>query len=272
MNGQEIEVRTVPPIEKFRERLLEVTVAEDLPSMLALTDAAIAYAKVTKSIELMNDAVELRLWTERRAGEILRGGDPPEQAAELKTTTPMIKRWIFFASITDEEFEQSVKAIRDTRDLSVSGMFEHIVFWYGKTVTRGVRKLPDGRYRISWKTIDGQMRSKTVDGPYGHAKGHHDWMVESEKEKRIIRESKTFKRLDVAYSRVRRLLNELDAMLPTTSKSAKDSVEFAIAHLHKVEDALSEAMKGEETDALFEYRQQALQEMAAHMEGGVFGQ
>lgn len=250
----EVAVREIPTIEKFRQSLDQLDDKSDLEHVLALTDAAMAYAKVTKSVELMNNAVELRLWTERRAGEIVAEEDPAEIATELHTRSPIVKRWVFFSSVSEKQFSDSLAAIRSDRDLSISGMFEHIVFWFGKEVATGVRKFPDGRYRISWRTLEGEKKTKTIDGPARFAKDLRASYVHDENMRKIVHASKTWKRLDVSYARVRRLLAELDAMTPSLNKHVRAEVDAAMSGLHTTEDALARAMKAEEVESLADQR------------------
>ena len=123
----------------------ELALATNIDEIKLIRDKAEALRQYIKqqgaSLEMQNQAAEIKLRAERRAGEILaeqiphEGGRPEKPSHDVIVSTPKLSelgitpkessRWQLEASVPEEQFEQHIAEIKDKKEeLTSAGLRE----------------------------------------------------------------------------------------------------------------------------------------------------
>lgn len=135
-------VRSLVELSKARKALEAASTLEDVRAIRDRAEAARVYAKAAQlSLALMNDASEVKLRAERKAGEMLaaiqlgqgRRRDLVAACDEVQKPTlddlginrSQSSRWQAIASIPDDEFEAHVAGVREREsELTTAGVLK----------------------------------------------------------------------------------------------------------------------------------------------------
>lgn len=180
-------------IEKLthaRQWLAEAKTLDDVKHIVDIAEAARVYARAAKlGLEAYNDAAEVKVRAERRAGELLkqleRGKTGPKELHsnvecnseyrvvleehEIPDTTA--HRWQQMAKMDDETFEQHIAEMKPERPITTSGILREVT-----KMERPEIQPPDGKYRIIYADPPWKYNDKGLD-EYGHAERHYPTMT-----------------------------------------------------------------------------------------------
>lgn len=126
---------TLPSVESVRERLAEVASVEAVKDVADKYESyRLYFKKAGDSLELQNQAAEIRLWAIRRAGELLasmpkHNGDPlshevtgARTLSEIGIERMQSSRWQRIASLQEEVFQKYIEQCKeDGKELTASG-------------------------------------------------------------------------------------------------------------------------------------------------------
>ena len=185
--------------EVARQALAEAKSVDELKSIRDQAEALrYAMKQAGMSLEMQNDAAELKLHAERRAGELLRemekhpAGRPPENPsldgrdlpptiAELGLTYNQSQRWQLEASVPEEAYERFKAEIRRRRggELTSAGLQRLAREMHQNTrrqemIDDGIAQLAVAdRYHLfwhdfrDWDLATGSVDAVITDPPYG---------------------------------------------------------------------------------------------------------
>jgi len=184
-----------------RQMLAEAKSMDDFLKIRDIAEAARVYAKAAKlGLENQNEAAEIKIRAERKAGQLLaqmpknegeRGKiqehltgsnimlSPADDTPTLKEMgiEPMqSSRWQMIADLSEEQFEEHIAEIKadDKKELTSSGLLR--VAKFEKAKLKGPTPTLEGKYRIiyadpPWKYVD-----RLTDN-YGPAEYHYPTMT-----------------------------------------------------------------------------------------------
>lgn len=230
-------------IERISALRLSISKIDTLEDANEASDQARAiqtYAKAKKSAELVNAAVELRMWTERRAGQLVLDSrqDYKSLAREHRVRPHEVNRWVMWALASEADLNNYLREEREAnRELSLGRMRADILASSEKRVAPSIYRRLDGSYEVRWKKNGRPMRRS------------YPPRTKLESMQRHLADAKTSRNvtdLDRAATQVRLLLGNLEAQRTTAKTSVRELIGQAMSGLYTAEDSLAKACKESE--------------------------
>lgn len=237
---------SVVSVEAARMALQEIQILEEAQDFSHKASAAAKYfhhAKETR--DLSRQMVEVQIWAERRAGELLDRerleNGRSEYIKELGSVGKTIRRWICFASV-DEKALRSV--INQSEELTATGVERRLNIKSVKRVERGIYLSATGQFIIRWRQ-QGISRSRLAGLDLASAR--RQLLVATGKVKPDPepgpREYTAVEMLTDSYRSIRHALGLLDRLPTGLSADTKALVSAAFADLYRAEDSISAALR-----------------------------
>ena len=184
-------MNSIEKLTTARQMLSEAKTMDDILHIRDIAEAARVYAQAAKlGLESQNEAAEIKIRAERKAGEILaqmpknegylyrgntmlpRGNEPV--LADLGIEKMQSSRWQMVASVPDDIFEEHIAETRaDGKELTTAGIVRIAKFERAK---KDGKDLPlSDKYRIIYADPPWKYNDRLVDG-YGPAEYHYPTM------------------------------------------------------------------------------------------------
>lgn len=191
MTTDEINVTSIEKLNIARQLLFEAKSLDDVLHIRDIAEAARVYAQAAKlGLENQNEAAEVKIRAERKAGEMLaqmpkaEGGRPTETSNTVLHVSPTLadlgiermqsSRWQMVASLPEEIFEDHIQEAKtEGKELTTAGIIRVAKFETAKN-----KEQPEplaGKYRIIYADPPWKYNDKLVDG-YGPAEFHYPTM------------------------------------------------------------------------------------------------
>lgn len=240
------------PAERVRAAMVvlrEMQTPAEVNEFHGMAAAAEVYAKARASLEDYFVIAEIRLRTEKYAGEFRaliprqRGGKGPrsnlgEFDKEFGISRMRASIWEGLSKIPEARFAELIRSARD-RDGSFSAyaILRRDGRSYDKRIEPGIYLLRDGRLAIKW-TKDGVTRYKILDTNDLTKARKALALVRGTIKEQHIRGGKT---IGEAQEFVKKALITLANLPGKPESDARLAIQTATAHLHKAEDELVKA-------------------------------
>lgn len=198
-----------------------------------------AYAQAKKSRELLAEAMKLRMYAERRAGQLARqsGVSFKQIADEYDVNRVDARRWVTLAFFDDASIDEALTAASERG--SYYSIYNKLLCATAERVERDIYKLADDSYEIRWK-IHGRTYSRKISGKLKTARAA---LIRARNNSLPDPKARSRGDLSNAYGSLRRCLLEIDAALPDLNQASRKRSENAMAFLHRAEDELVRAIK-----------------------------
>lgn len=238
---EKIEPTGLARIEEIR---LAIARIDNIAHAMEATDQAKAidvYARAKRSRELVIEAIKLRLFAERRAGELAResGKSFRDLTREFDISRVQSRRWLALAMTSEEEIEDGISSL-DEREPSYVSVYNEILYGTAKRVERDIYELRDGGFRIYWRA--GGRRYTRKAKSLQHARRLLLYVRGKKTADVAVARSEDLD-LSRAYSSLRVALQHADAVIPSLTGEARRSASDAVSLMHKAEDELTRARK-----------------------------
>ena len=182
----------------------QIGLAKDIHEIKDIRDNAITLQELAKrqklGLEMQNDIAEIRLYAERKAGELLKETDlnkgvqmdgsevvRDDTRVKLKDfdiTRDQSSNWQRIAEIPQEEFDKKITETKsEGKELTTTGMLRTYQTWKRTNIQYEDIETPEGKYRVfyadpPWKYNDSGV--VTEDDNYGRAERHYKTMSTKE--------------------------------------------------------------------------------------------
>lgn len=171
---EEVKVSSIQKLTIARQMLAEAKSMDDILHVRDIAEAARTYAKAAKlGLENQNEAAEVKIRAERKAGEMLAqmpmaigtdyGGrtsldgnrdlpsNPPPTLADLGIERMQSSRWQMIAGLPEDKFEEHITETKEWgKELTTAGLIreiqkENIIASHEE---KRSRPLPDGKFQV----------------------------------------------------------------------------------------------------------------------------
>lgn len=191
MTAEEVQVSSIEKLNIARQLLAEAKEMDDILHIRDIAEAARVYAKAAKlGLENQNEAAEVKIRAERKAGEmlarmpkneggLLRGNimlprDETPTYDDLGIEKMQAHRWQMVASVPDEVFEEHIAETKaEGKELTTAGVVRIAKFEAASHKAETPAMI--GKYRVIYADPPWKYNDKLVDG-YGPAEFHYPTM------------------------------------------------------------------------------------------------
>lgn len=225
-------------LDRVEEMRLAIRNIDNIAHAMEAADQSKAidvYARAKKSRDLITQAIRLRLFAERRAGELAResGKSFRELMRDFSVTNPEVRRWVSLSMFDDDQIDKALAGIED-KETSYHAVYQSLIVGSAKRVEPGIYEMSDGRFQFKWKR-GGRQYSRTVGSLKAARRG-----LLNVRGIKLDAKSPSVADLDLSrsYSSLRVALDNADSSIPHLTGTARDHVQRAITLMHKAEDEL----------------------------------
>jgi hypothetical protein len=255
LTGVALEVRasatSVASVEEARVALGQMADLDAVVDVANRANAAAAYfARAKDAADLAVRATEIRIWAERRAGELLDPEISPAESARQVGTNPVtIKRWQCFAAAASSHLEQAIaETLVRTGDLTITGAQRRLIETRLTKVERGIYRNHVGSLIIRWRAR-GVSRQQNL-GPMTVDRARRQLLtvtgkIKPDPEKLPSPSERVEMHLATAYESVRWALTQMELAreVGLRPEAVRASADDAYSGLYKAEDALGHALR-----------------------------
>jgi len=192
MEQGEVNVSSIEKLNIARQLLSEAKSLDDVLHIRDIAEAARVYAQAAKlGLENQNEAAEVKIRAERKAGEMLaqmpkfHGARPsdtgshdvtPLELSDLGIEKMQSSRWQAIANLPEEIFEEHITETKaDGKELTTAGLIRVAKFENAK-LDKTIPQPIEGKYRIIYADPPWKYNDKLIDG-YGPAEFHYPTMT-----------------------------------------------------------------------------------------------
>jgi hypothetical protein len=245
MASTDVELReTGLEISHIRGALADIETVEEAAEQTDRAKAIETYAHAKKSREMVNQAVELRIWAERRAGEVAisEGLSFSQLRVQYGVGVHDASRWIHLAFVSSEFLENVIRDTRESgRDLTLNRVLAAVINASKSRIAPGIWALADGRYQFVWK--EGKTRRTKI---HSAKSDEHAIELLAKFSRTIAPPTPGAPDLATVYGQIRIALSRCDRAMSIVAPKARHHVTNAITSLHAAEDAIQLAKKENE--------------------------
>lgn len=246
------ELGSIGSVRDAIDRIDDLAVARDYANRATAAASYFQMARETK--HLADRATEVRIWAERRAGELLieQGQDPDGLTAisrELGTSTQTVRRWVRLAKAEERRVETTISEIRRTDgEITVTGVSRRLLTKQLKRVERGIYVNYLGNHVLRWRDR-GVTRQIALEGQdLTQARRHllvqRGQLPEKEKATRGLgQQQSSYAVIADSYNEIRQVLQRLDGVRASLDPGVRRLVDKAHVSLYEAEDLLGKALR-----------------------------